>query len=340
MAALFYAQQVFACSIARQGSATITMKAILLVKTSSLGDVVHNLPVVSDLHHSIPDAAVDWVVEENFSAIPQAHNGVRRVLPVAVRRWRTSVLQAEVRGEIRAFAAALRSATYDAVIDTQGLLKSALITRAAHGVRYGLDWQSSREPLALFYHRTFRVPWSQHAVERNRALAAKALNYTVPAGVDYGIQAARSSCNWLQGAYAVLIHSTSASRKLWPQTHWHEVGRYFGRRNVRCVLPWGSAAERERSDQIARALQDAIVPPALAMREVIPLLAGAKAVVGLDTGLTHLAGALGVPTIGIYCATDPARTGLHGCRRAHNVGGPGAAPAIDDVISALGRLAP
>jgi heptosyltransferase-1 len=317
------------------------MKSILLVKTSSLGDVVHNLPVVSDIRRANPGTAVDWVVEENFSAIPAAHDGVQRVLPVAVRRWRTSMLQARVRSELRAFAAMLRSETYDAVIDTQGLLKSALITRTARGERYGLDWQSSREPLALFYDRTFRVPWSQHAVERNRALAAKALNYIVPAGVDYGIQASRSKHDWLpEGEYAVLIHSTSASRKLWPEARWQEIGHYLGRRNVRCVLPWGGAAERERSERLAHALQSAIVPPALSVGEVMALLAGAHVVVGLDTGLTHLAGALGLPTIGIYCATDPARTGLYGCRRAQNIGGLATTPQATEVISAMEHIAP
>ena len=317
------------------------MKSILLVKTSSLGDVVHNLPVVSDIHRAIPGAAVDWVVEENFSAIPAAHDGVRRVLPVAVRRWRTSALQAAVRREIGAFAAELRSATYDAVIDTQGLLKSALITRAAHGVRYGLDWQSSREPLALFYDRTFRVPWSQHAVDRNRSLAAQALNYVVPAGVDYGIQATGAAFSWMpQGAYAVLIHSTSASRKLWPESCWHELGRYLAGRSVRSVFPWGGAAEHERSERLAHALQSAIVPPALSVREVMTLLAGAHAVIGVDTGLTHLAGALGLPTVGIYGATDPARTGLYGCGRAQNLGGPGTMPEIAEVINAVERIAP
>jgi heptosyltransferase-1 len=317
------------------------MKSILLVKTSSLGDVVHNLPVVSDIRRAIPGAAVDWVVEENFSAIPAAHDGVRRVLPVAVRRWRSSMLRSVVRQEIGAFASALRSETYDAVIDTQGLLKSALISRAARGVRYGLDWSSSREPLAPFYDRTFRVPWSQHAVERNRSLAAQALNYEVPAGVDYGIHAAATAFSWLpRGAYAVLIHSTSASRKLWPESSWHELASYLARRNVHTVFPWGGAAEHERSERLAHVLQSAIVPPALSVREVMALLAGASAVIGVDTGLTHLAGALGVPTIGIYCATDSARTGLYGCRRAQNLGGPGTLPETAEVINAVERISP
>lgn len=317
------------------------MKSILLVKTSSLGDVVHNLPVVSDIRRAIPGAAVDWVVEENFSAIPAAHDGVRRVLPVAVRRWRSSMLQPIVRREVGAFASALRSETYDAVIDTQGLLKSALISRAARSARYGLDWPSSREPLALFYDRTFRVPWSQHAVERNRSLAAQALNYGVPAGVDYGIHAPGTTLSWLpQGAYAVLIHSTSARRKLWPESCWHEIGKYLARRNMHSVFPWGGAAEHERSARLAHALHGAIVPPALSVREVMTLLAGAHAVIGVDTGLTHLAGALGVPTVGIYCATDPARTGLYGCRRAQNLGGPGTVPETAEVIDAVERISP
>src|SRR5688500_15357975 len=131
------------------------MRQILLVKTSSLGDVVHNFPVASDIAAMLPNAAIDWVVEESFAALPRLHRSIRRVVRLAVRRWRQSWWRADTRCEVREFASALRSVRYDAVIDTQGLLKSAVVARAAHGTRYGLDWASSREPLAGFYDRTF-----------------------------------------------------------------------------------------------------------------------------------------------------------------------------------------
>ena len=315
------------------------MPRILLVKTSSLGDVVHNLPVVSDIRRHAPDAEVDWVVEESFAAIPRMHPAVRRVIPVALRRWRHDLLRAATRTQICSFLGALREREYDAIIDTQGLLKSAVVARAAHGHCYGLDWQSSREPLRFLYDRTFRVPWGQHAVVRNRSLAAQALGYAVPATVDYGISAQPRAFPWLPSArYAVLLHATSADRKLWPEASWLELCKYMFLNDIYCILPWGSPAERGRSDRLAAASSHAIVPPALALDDLAALLASAQGVVGVDTGLTHFAAALNVPTFGIYCATDPAATGIHGCARAVNLGGISTPPAAADVIDAWNRV--
>lgn len=316
------------------------MRRILLVKTSSLGDIVHNLPVASDIGKAFPQAEIDWIAEHAFAAVPRAHMNVKAVISVAVRRWRRAIWKAETWMEIRGFLRQIQSQRYDAVIDTQGLLKSALIARAAHGERYGLDWASSREPLRLFYSRTFSVPWSQHAVQRNRSLAAQALHYTPAPPVDYDIRPPARDFSWLPNdRYAVLIHSTSAEEKLWPEARWTELAHYFAARGIVCVLPWGSTTERERSERLARAVPGAIVPPALQLDEVMALLGGAYAVVGVDTGLTHLAAALGAATVGIYCATDPARTGVFGAARGLNVGGAGSTPEVSDVEQALARVA-
>ena len=315
------------------------MKTILLVKTSSLGDVIHNLPVASDIRAAIPDSRIDWVVEESLTAVPRLHPAVSGVLPVAIRRWRRSLLARATRNEIGRFLDELRAHDYDAVIDTQGLVKSALIARAARGPRHGLDWNSAREPLALFYDRTYCVPWTSHAVERNRALAARALGYAVPNGVDYGIQSATGDFAWLgRGPYVVLLHATSQARKLWPEASWTELGEMLAAAGRRCVLPWHGDAEGARSERLARQIPGAIVPPELLLGDVTRLIAGAAAVAGVDTGLTHLAAALGRPTAGIYRATDPAATGLYGGPRAVNLGGIGETPAAPQVMAALERL--
>lgn len=316
------------------------MPRVLLVKTSSLGDVVHNLPVVSDLVAMQPALTIDWVVEEAFAAIPRLHPGVSRVLPVAVRRWRRAPWRFDVRAEICRFLHDLRGVSYDAVIDTQGLLKSAWIARAAHGVRHGLDRASSREPLAWFYDHTHRVPWGQHAVERNRSLAAQAMGYSLATPARYGIAAATKEFARLSDAlpYAVLLHATSAERKLWPEASWVELGRRFAARGVVCVLPWGAEAERLRSERLALQIPQAIVPERMDLAALAAFLAKARVVVGTDTGLSHLAGAVGVPTVGLYCATDPAATGLHACARAINLGGIGAPPTVADVIRAVDGL--
>ena len=315
------------------------MQRILLIKTSSLGDVVHNLPVASDILAAAPESEIDWVVEESFAAIPRLHPGIARVLPVAIRRWRSSWWRGGIREEVRAFLRALRQRSYDAVIDTQGLLKSAVIARAARGARFGLDFASAREPLALFYDRTHSVPWTMHAVERNRALAAQALGYAVPARVDYGIAAAAAGFAWLPpGHYAVLLHATSGRSKLWAVERWIDLGMHLAQRGVGSVVVWGNAAERLRAEEIARSVPGAVVAPGLPLADAAALLSGARAVVGVDTGLSHLAAALRKPTIGIYCATDPAATGLYGCARAVNLGGIGKPPSVLEVLAALEHL--
>ena len=316
-------------------------KSILLVKTSSLGDVVHALPAISDIRSVSAGGRIDWVVEQPLLAVPRLHSGVTDVIPVAIRRWRKALWRRAIRDEIGAALRRLRQRSYDAVIDAQGLFKSAVVALAARGTRYGLDFHSSREPLALFYHRTFRISWQLHAVERNRLLLAHALGYEVPARCDYGISAAPRHFDWLAtNRYSVLLHATSGDYKLWPEHNWIALGNALNFAGIGCVLPWGSARERERGARIAAGLRSATVPPALALDDLAALFAGARAVVGVDTGLTHLAAALGVPTVGIYTATDPAATGLYGCARALNLGGIGKSPAVNEVVKMLERLTP
>jgi len=314
------------------------MPKFLLVKTSSLGDVVHNLPVASDLVAAFPGAQVDWVVEEAFVTVPRLHRQVSTVIPVAVRRWRKAPWRLQARREMSVFVSALRRERYDAVIDTQGLLKSALIARVARGRRYGLDWESSREPLRLFYDRTFHVPWNHHAVARNRSLAAQAFGYPVSEVADFGVTAQPLAASWLAPGYGVLLHATSADVKLWPDANWAALCDALGDTELQWILPWGSRVEQLRSGRLAAAIRNSMVPSRLTLDEVAGLLAGAQVVVGVDTGLTHLAAALGVPTVGVYCATDPAATGVYPAAGTENLGGRNAPPAAAHVAVAVKRL--
>jgi heptosyltransferase-1 len=316
------------------------VSAILLVKTSSLGDVVHNLPVVSDIRRHLGDVAIDWVVEKSFAAIPAMHPGVRKVIACELRRWRRSWLSAVTRQQWRDFLRELRSRSYETIIDTQGLLKSAMIARLAQGERrVGLDWQSSRDPLRPFYHRTFRVSWHLHAVERNRRLAGLALGYEPEGPPDYGLQGRRSSASWLpRGPYAVLLHATSHPRKLWPQRCWIDLGEQLSHAGLVSIVPWGSAEEERRARLLAEQLPGACVAPRLQLDEMAAMLSGARAVIGVDTGLTHLAAALQVPVVGLYGATDPRATGVYAQGSAANLGAPGAFPSVRDVLEALERL--
>jgi heptosyltransferase I len=313
------------------------MRSILLVKTSSLGDVIHNLPVVSDIRRHLGDVAIDWVVEEPLAAIARMHPGVSNVIAVAHRRWRKAPLSAVHRAQRRAFVERIRRERYEAVIDTQGLLKSALIARRARGTRFGYDWASAREPLAtLFYDRKLAVSKALHAVERNRRLAALALSYEIASAVDYGVRAPQAGSISLPPApYAVLLHATSRADKEWPQPRWIELGRSLFERGITCWLPGGTQAERARSERLVAEIPNAVAAPALNLEEVAFVLAHAKLVVGVDTGLTHLACALGVPTVAIYCGSDPGLTGLYGSDKALNLGRWGEPPSVAKVLAAV-----
>lgn len=313
---------------------------ILFVKISSLGDVIHNGPAVSDAARAFPDAAIDWVVEEPFHEVAALHPAVRRVIPVALRRWRRTLLASRTWAEMDAFRHALRDEPYDCIVDNQGLWKSAFIAALAAGRRHGYDRASAREPGATrFYDVHHAVPLNLHAVERNRRLAAAALGYSATAAPEYGLLAEGASPIEVAAPFAVLLTMTSRKSKLWPRARWEEVCRALAARGVTPVLPWGSAAERRRCERIARASDRALVPRRMALGELARLMQRARCIVGVDTGLAHLAAALGVPTVGIYCDSDPALTGLYGSARARNLGGPGAPPPAAEVLRALEELA-
>ncbi|MFA5912408.1 MAG: lipopolysaccharide heptosyltransferase I [Burkholderiales bacterium] len=318
------------------------MPNILLIKTSSLGDVVHNLPVVSDIRARFPDARIDWVVEEAYRDIVGMHPGVRRAIPVALRRWRGNVLKPAHWREFGQFRHALAGMRYDCIIDTQGLIKSALLARAASGTRHGYAGTSAREPLAAkLYDVVHLVPRELHAVVRNRRLAALALGYELPAALDYGIAAAAAAGSIAGRPYCVLLHATSRADKLWPEAAWQQLGGELARQGYGLVLPWGDAPERARSERIARALPGAIVPPALGIPGMASVLAGAQAVIGVDTGLSHLAAALGRPVVALYCGTHPGLTGVYAGEAApvRNLGGAKMVPEVAEVLAALRQVA-
>ncbi len=313
-----------------------TMRKILLIKTSSLGDVVHNLPVVTDIRRNFPNAVIDWVVEEAYLPLVQLHPGVHEAIPVAIRRWRRRPLKFATWTEMRKLRQTFRHDPYELVIDTQGLIKSALLAAAAQGRRHGFDAASAREPIAArFYDVCHHVARSQHAVVRNRELAARALGYRNGDTVDFGLRSGASPRDKASDCRIVLLHSTSRADKHWPEERWLELGNLIESAGGSVVLPWGSSSERLRSERIASSLRHAQIPGALSIQAVAALLAQCSGVAGLDTGLTHLAAAFGTPVAAIYCATDPGLTGVYGSSRAQNLGGPDHAPQAHQVFEML-----
>jgi heptosyltransferase-1 len=320
---------------------------VLLVKLSSLGDVLHNLPVVSDLARAYPDIEIDWVTEAPYAELVAQHPKIRRVMPIHLRDLKKRWWSTAAWSTFFADKAELTKTAYDTILDTQGLVKSALIARSARGPTAGFSRDAAREPFAArFYGQTVMVPRDLHAVERNRLLSAKVFGYAIDNPVDYGLRlAANPPSASLPTRYVVFLHATSRTDKMWPESHWVALGKRLFERGLNVVLPWGNATEKATSERLASSIPAAVVPSTLSLVEAAALLSGACAVIGVDTGLAHLSVALARPTVGLYLTTSPALTGLYGNSLATNLGGgspqkPGV-PSVDEAWRALdSRLPP
>ncbi|WP_130472007.1 lipopolysaccharide heptosyltransferase I [Candidatus Magnetaquicoccus inordinatus] len=292
------------------------MEKYLIIKTSSLGDVLHLLPALSDLRRYRPQLRFDWVVEEAFAEIPAWHPSVEQVIPVALRRWRKQPWLALWKGEPQRFWRSLRQQPYTGIIDAQGLLKSATLAALARGRRYGLDRRSLREPLAaLFYQESHQVERTIHAVTRLRLLFSAIFGYPLPrTPADYALQRRFSSSSPQPFTWVFLPGSTWKS-KLWPDAHWQSLARLAAAQG-RILLPWGNIDELMRAKRIAAVAPEQIqVAPKASLSQLALWLAAAKAVVAVDTGPGHLAAAVGTPVIGLYGPTDPQRTGSVGAEQ-------------------------
>jgi heptosyltransferase-1 len=315
------------------------MADILFIKTSSLGDVIHHMPAVTDARRALPGARFAWLVEEAFAPLAALHPAVDAVVPVAWRRWRRSLYAPATLQEIARSLGTIRSCANDEIVDSQGLLRSAAIARLAHGRRHGYDARSIRESLASpLYDRRYTVSRALHAVERNRRLSGLALGYTPQGAPDYGLARARFAAPGAR--HAVLLHATARESKQWPQADWIALGRSLSADGLELVLPWGTADERARSEAIAAQVPGARVPDKAPLDAVARLIAGAEFAVGVDTGLLHLAAAVGVPLVAIFTASTPALTGPVGSGPMAVLGAQGAVPSVDAVRAAVEKIMP
>ena len=316
----------------------------LLMKTSSLGDVLHNLAVVSDLRRVFPGALVDWCVEAPFAEIPAWHTGVRRVIPVSIRRWRKTLFKRETWAEIGLALGALRSEHYDAIIDTQGLVRSVLLAQLAHGPVYGQNRHEAREALSgLLLTHPLAVPYALHAVERYRTIAATALGYAdrlpeLPLDFGLGDRFPRQP-----GNEVFLFTNTSRDKKLWPEEHWVTVGRQLRAAGLVPVFTAGNAVEMARSQRIAEGIAaggahtdntgEVLYRPTLT--QLTERLSKARLCLGVDTGFTHIACALEIPTVAIFTDTDPALAGGFGLGQRATFGHLDTVPPVSDVTNQL-----
>ena len=327
------------------------MMKILLVRVSSLGDVLHNLPLVADILRHHPGAQVDWVVEEGYVSLVRLNPMVRKVIPFALRRWKKGLGDAAVRAELRGFFRDLRAEQYDYVFDTQGLIKTGIIMAAARvrpgGQKIGLangTEDSGYEGISRVFHtRSIAVEPRTHAVARGRQVVAAALGYTVDSPPDFGL--ARPGLppptgtrpDWMPaGDYAVFFHGTARDAKKWPSDHWIALGRALAPLPI--LLPWGSPREKQEAEALAAALPNARVLPKLSMMDAVELARHAALAVGVDTGLTHIAAAFVRPTVEIYCDSPRWKTEGNWSPRIVNLGDTGAPPTVEQVVAAARGL--
>jgi heptosyltransferase-1 len=320
---------------------------ILLVRVSSLGDVLHNLPMVADILRHYPDAQIDWVVEEGYVSLVRLNPHVRKVIPFALRRWKKGLGDRAVRAEVRAFFRDLRAEQYDYVFDTQGLIKTGLVMAAARvrpggqkiGMANGTEDSGYEGASRIFHSRSIPVALRTHAVERGRAVAAAAIGYAIDTPPDFGLPAPDPGRRpaWMpDGDYAVFFHGTARDAKKWAPANWIALGQALAPLTI--LLPWGSPKEKEEAEHLAAALPNARLLPKLSMMDAVDLARHAALAVGVDTGLTHIAAAFLRPTVEIYCDSPRWKTEGNWSPRIVNLGDTGSPPSIDEVVAAARSL--
>ncbi len=295
---------------------------ILIIKTSSLGDVIHTLPALTDAGKFIPGISFDWVLEPAFAEIPRFHQLVKKIIPVSLRYWRKNIVKTLKNHEWQNFYAQLREEKYDLVIDAQGLIKSGFLAYLTHGTRCGYDRRSAREPLAcLAYEQKYNVDPQLHAITRIRQLFAQALNYPIPESIaDYSVSLLPlrdKEPKADEGNYCVFLHGTTRDDKYWPEKHWMKLIELYKSQKLKILLPWGNPSEKERAERLANNQSHVEVLPKLSLTALANLLSHSKINIAVDSGLGHLAAALNAPTISLYGATDPGLIGTMGKNQIH-----------------------
>ena len=320
---------------------------VLIVKLSSLGDVVHCMPVVHDILTARPDAQIDWVIEPGFAPLVKRVDGIVDVIECALRRWSKSWWTRETRGEWRAFRARLRRERYDAVLDLQGLTKSALIARIAQltptGASYGLanrtEGASHEPPARWLVDHAIRIEPHIHALDRSRVLVGRALGYTAQGAPVFGLRHAGVTTNG--PSTVVFVHGTSRDDKLWPEDHWVALGQRVIAQGWCIALPHAGAGELARAQRLQTALGVSVeVWPAMNLDALVDRMGATQGVVGVDSGLSHIAVALDLPHVQVYNFATAWRTGPQAAHdHAHQVSVQAQpTPSVDAVWSAWSQV--
>lgn len=321
------------------------MKKLLLIKTSSMGDLIHTFPALTDLSQNRPNEyEITWVVEESFADIAKMHPMTKKVIVFGSRRWKKNIFKAQTWREFSAFKRSLRQEKWDLIVDCQGLFKSAMITRLAaqKGTipTYSFSKESIRDPYAArFYQHGFSVAKGLTAIERNRQLFSKIFNYTPQPLANFGIQHWDEISHLTpQHPFAALIHGTSAENKEWPEERWIQIGGWLAKKGLISILFWGNAREHERALRIAEQVPDAIVMPRVSIHEAGLILSKAALIIAVDTGFAHLANTQDRPVIGLFLGSHADYAGVIPTEdnpHAVNLGGKGENPEVLDVIQVI-----
>lgn len=320
------------------------MDRILIVKVTSMGDIVHGQPIVADLHRAFPGVQVDWAADAAFADILSWNPGISRVLCAPLRRFK----RARSLNDLKSIAASigeLRGVKYDAILDLHGVYKSAIIAFLARGrLTYGYRRESLGETGAAFaYNRRYPPREDLLAWEGLRKTVGDTFGYKIDGAPDFGLVVPKPAAP-LAGAvhapYALLFHATSSDEKKWPAAHWHAVGAQLRERGLTALLPWGSEAERREGEAIAAGIPGAIVLPKLTLTEVAQHIDAAALVVGTDTGFVHLASAVGRPTVMIFTATSVRHFGIDVPGRSMSLGDAGRPAEVDEVCAAISAVLP
>lgn len=290
---------------------------VLFVKLTSMGDLIHALPALTDASRAIPGITFDWVADKNFSEVASWHPAVHRIIPSRHRYWKKNFWDSLKNGEIQTFIKSLRSEKYDLIVDGQSSIKSAIVSLMARGPRRGMDRHSAREGLAvsLAYQKSYFIDKNQHAIQRLRLLMAKSLNYPCPSSPpDFGISHYPFPVLKfeLPKPYLVFVHNTSWTSKQWPDNYWQQLIVLAAEEGYHVLLPWGSPKEKIRAEKISQGHSNAVVLPFCSLSEQARILQGAAGAICSDTGLGHLAAALGTPAVTLYGPTDPKLIGATG----------------------------
>ncbi len=320
---------------------------ILIVRVSSLGDVVHNLPVLADIHRHYPNAIIDWVVEEGYAGLIRQNRHVNEVIPFALRRWRKHPFSSSTRADFVTFRKRLKDQAYDWVFDTQGLLKTGIILGLSmttpEGRKVGLGNKtdgSGYEPISRFFHdESIKMEKHIHVVQRSREMIARAMGYIINTPPDFGLTVPTIQYAWMpKQPFALFFHGTSLDSKKWAHQNWLRIGTMLYEKGLKILLPWGNPTEKVEAERLAADLEDATVLPQLSITDISTVTGRASFIVGVDTGLSHLAAAYNKPTVQIYCNIPRWRTCCDWSPKVISLGGENEIPSVEAVENAVRQL--